>query len=210
MSECMTDCDLCGGPVEMIGGAGRKRQFRPGVELRIPDDFLIATCRECHETYLTAAEAKALEAALVPEYARHCKRLIDAACARANVTMRQLERAAGVTQTYFSHITAGRKLPSLALTRLLEAFALYPSEIERHLSGINWESAAPPQSRAMFKRLSLDAMQRTSEEGKNDNAYAEPKVGVVKVLRMNPRPIWKNVSQASSPAVPLHPKENVA
>ena len=50
------DCDLCGRPVLMSTGPGR---YRCGTA--VPDDLPVATCQGCGETYLTTAEAEALD-----------------------------------------------------------------------------------------------------------------------------------------------------
>ena len=58
------DCDLCRGPVTKATGPGRTREYRAGITLEIPEDLAIPTCRKCGETYLTTAEAEALEEVL--------------------------------------------------------------------------------------------------------------------------------------------------
>lgn len=134
-------CTQCGGPVRARTGLGRTHEYRPGIKLPIPSDVPIVTCDECGETYLNDSEAERLEQRLQESYAMYCRALIDAVRARAGVTLRELERAAGVTPTYFSHVTSGRKQPSLTLVRLLQAFALHPQEVHRHLDGIDWQSS---------------------------------------------------------------------
>jgi transcriptional regulator with XRE-family HTH domain len=134
-------CTQCGGSVRAKAGPGRTHEFRPGITLPIPNDLLINTCEECGETYLIDSEADQLEQRLHESYAAYCKELIEVTRERAGVTLRELERAAGVTPTYFSHITSGRKQPSLTLVRLLQAFAVHPQEIHRHLEGQDWKRA---------------------------------------------------------------------
>ena len=72
-SDTIFDCGECGGPVAMLGGLGRKYGYKIGIELPIPQDWLIATCRECGETYFTSAEIEALEATLELEFVKTAK-----------------------------------------------------------------------------------------------------------------------------------------
>ena len=61
MTEELFDCDLCGGSVELVAMTGRSRELRAGVVFGVPESVLIATCRECGETYLTTDQAERLE-----------------------------------------------------------------------------------------------------------------------------------------------------
>ena len=140
MTAALFECDTCGGPVRTMTGPHRMREFRPGVTLEVPPDVGIATCEDCGETYLTTAEATALEERLQWAYAAYCEGLIDEVRRQAGVTQRELERALGVTPTYLSHITAGRKQASLPLVRLLQAYAVHPDEALRHLRGGDWRA----------------------------------------------------------------------
>lgn len=137
-------CTQCGGSVRAKVGLGRTYEHRPGITLPIPSDFATPTCTECGETHLNDSDAERLEQRLQEAYSMYCRALIDAARERANVTLRELERAAGVTPTYLSHVTSGRKQPSLTLVRLLQAFALHPREVHRHLDGFDWQRAYRP------------------------------------------------------------------
>lgn len=141
MTNTKLICTQCGGSVRAKARAGRTHEFRPGITLPIPDDLLINTCEECGETYLNDSEADQLEQRLHESYAAYCKNLIEVTRERAGVTLRELEKAAGVTPTYFSHITSGRKQPGLTLVRLLQAFAAHPQEVHRHLDGQGWKRA---------------------------------------------------------------------
>jgi len=60
MTEKLFDCDVCESSVVLKIGPGRKHEFRQKL-LDVPDDFSIATCEECGETYMTLREAQALE-----------------------------------------------------------------------------------------------------------------------------------------------------
>jgi transcriptional regulator with XRE-family HTH domain len=136
------DCDQCGGAVEVMSGANRTHEYLSGVTLPVPADFAIPTCRECGETYLTTDEAEALERTLEVAFTEYCRNLVDTIRSRAGVTLKEVERAAGVTATYLSHVLSGRKRLSLSKVRLLQAFAIHPSEVRRHLEGRGWQHAA--------------------------------------------------------------------
>ena len=49
-------CEQCGGIVRFATGTNRTRN-----NLVIPDDFELATCENCLETYITTDEGKQLE-----------------------------------------------------------------------------------------------------------------------------------------------------
>lgn len=138
MSEPTFDCDLCGGAVESRTGPGRVREFRSGVMLDIPADFPVLTCSECGEMYLSAEESADLERAQERAYTAYVADLIETVMDRAQVTLRELERASALTPTYLSHVKSGRKQLSLSLVRLLQGFALHPEEVKRHLAGRDW------------------------------------------------------------------------
>ena len=141
MTATEMECVQCGGMVRPLAGSGRMFEYRPGISLEIPVDFSVSTCELCGETYLTDRDAAELEKRLSTAYASYCGELIDAVRERAGVTLRQVEKAAGVTPTYLSHVTSGRKLASLTLIRLLQAYAIYPKEVHRHLAGNDWRSS---------------------------------------------------------------------
>lgn len=158
MTSKQAICAQCGGPVQSKTGLGRTHEYRPGIALPVPGDFPMLTCAECGETYLNDSEAEHLEQRLQQAYAMYCRALIDAVRARAGVTLRELEKAAGVTPTYFSHVTSGRKQPSLTLVRLLQAFALHPQEVHRHLDGLDWQRAyRTPETKAFVVGAYLKA-----------------------------------------------------
>lgn len=50
------NCDWCGGIVTFVTGTNRTRN-----NLVVPDDFELATCENCLETYVTLEEGKQLE-----------------------------------------------------------------------------------------------------------------------------------------------------
>jgi hypothetical protein len=45
-------CSECGGEVRLAIGIGRRREFRQGIVLLIPDDFEIPTCSGCGEQFM--------------------------------------------------------------------------------------------------------------------------------------------------------------
>lgn len=133
----MFDCGECGSRVRTVTGVGRTYEYRPGIKLPIPEAFPTNVCDECGELYLTAEEAEQLEQALEPAFAEYCNDLVDTACTRAGVTIRDLEQAAGVTHTYLSKVKNGKQA-SVSLLRLLQAFARFPDEVHRHLAGTDY------------------------------------------------------------------------
>lgn len=135
------ECDLCAGELRVCCGAGRHREFRAGIELEIPKDFPVLTCMECGELYLSAQESAELEKAQEPAYARYVAELIDTVMGRAQVTLREVEKACALTPTYLSHVRSGRKQPSLVVVRLLQSFARHPEEVKRHLKGEDWRTS---------------------------------------------------------------------
>jgi hypothetical protein len=137
-------CDVCGTPVELIVGPGRTREYRRGVVLPIPDSFGIPTCPKCEETYFSAAEASKLARLQKPLFIEwqkdHIGKLLRAIRdANPGVTLRDIERASGVTGTYLSHLLAGRNEAGPTLMKLLEAFATHPAEFRRQLAGQSWK-----------------------------------------------------------------------
>ena len=145
-------CAECGGDVVDTTGPGRVAEYRRGIELPIPDDFTIPTCRSCGETYLSVERSDRLEKRQRPAFEAwlraHGAELIELLLARHRTSLRHLETACGLTSTYLSHVKSGRKTASLPLLRLLEAFVATPAELDRHLEGRPWRRP----------ELSLDAL----------------------------------------------------
>lgn len=197
MISTLFNCHQCEGPVQMVTGEGRTREYRPGIKLAVPDDFGIPTCQGCGETYLTTAEAQALEERLKHVYAEYCRTLIDAASKGGGVTRKELERAAGVTPTYFSHVTSGRKQASLALVRLLQAFVLYPSEIERHLRGADWHTAVQPNWHRVLKQTIRYASNDNSIGGSFE--YVQSNVSFSGATRLPPPANWEDCAPLEGP-----------
>lgn len=54
-------CSECGGKVELKGGENRRREFRRGMFLDIPDDFLIPQCIDCGEEFMIPEVSKELD-----------------------------------------------------------------------------------------------------------------------------------------------------
>jgi transcriptional regulator with XRE-family HTH domain len=138
-------CAECGDMVRLEKGPGRTEEYRRGVLLPVPADFEIPTCPTCGERYLSAERGERLARLQAPMFAEWQRALVAplvAAIRKENgVTLRQIERACGVSDTYLSHVVAGRKEASLTLIRLLEAFAHAPSEFIRQLNGEPWSLA---------------------------------------------------------------------
>jgi transcriptional regulator with XRE-family HTH domain len=131
-------CAECGDLVRLVTGPGRVEEYRRGVSLPVPAELAIPTCPSCGERYFDAAARDALTAHQAPLFAawqrEHCGPLIEQIRRRhRGITLRDLEKACGVSPTYLSHVLAGSKDASLTLIRLLEAFANAPAELERHL-----------------------------------------------------------------------------
>lgn len=146
----MFRCVECGGDVVTVTGAGRTSEFKLGIPLPVPADFEIPTCVHCGEMYLTVERGEELTRRQAPAYdawlKNHSVELIELLRARHTTTLRHLERASGVTRTYFSKLLSGKKTPSLQLVRLLEAFEAAPEEVQRHLDGRAWKPAYDPAS----------------------------------------------------------------
>lgn len=142
-------CGTCGGRVTFKKGPGRTYEYRRGVRLPVPSTFEIPTCNDCGERYFSSERSEALDALLKPVFAEwqtaHCNEVVERIQARHGTTLRELERACGVTPTYLSHILSGRKAPSDMLVFLLEAYALTPAEFVRRKDGVPWADALPKQ-----------------------------------------------------------------
>jgi transcriptional regulator with XRE-family HTH domain len=139
-------CQQCGGVVREKTGGDRTFEYRRGLPLPVPDDFAIATCETCGETYMTAEEYRDLADRQKPAFLawqkEHVARVLRTIRDANKTTLREIERACGVTGTYLSHLLAGRNEASQPLINLLEALALYPAEYRRQLAGTeSWESA---------------------------------------------------------------------
>lgn len=140
-------CAECGFTVRMTSAKGQLREFRRGVRVPIPEGVLVPRCERCGETYFGQADSARVDAA-VREVYLDTQRTLYARCVEAlqrehGVTLRQIEAVCGVTPTYFSHVMKGRRVASVTLTRLLEAFVASPAEFERHLERAPKKAAAP-------------------------------------------------------------------
>ena len=141
-------CGECGATVKRKTGPGRVREYRRGVPLPIPSGFAIPTCTACGEEYLSLEEAQRLDDAQRPAFLKwqgaHCREVVARIKTAHGVTLREIERACGVTGTYLSHVLAGRKEASATLLYLLEAYAASPSEFRRRITGASWPDAMQP------------------------------------------------------------------
>lgn len=59
--------DGCDGEIVNFAGPGRTRRFK-GLDIPIPDDFVLPTCNKCGDLLLDRASAKALHAVLLKKY----------------------------------------------------------------------------------------------------------------------------------------------
>lgn len=158
MTDILFECDRCDGPVMLKTGPGRRREFRQGITLQVPEDFPIATCAGCGETYLTTSQAQRLDDLLKDELAAECRELVASVRRDADLTQKEVELACGVTPTYLSHVLSGKKQPSATLLRLLEAFAIFPCEASRHVAGMPWRAVLPipTESKARYPQVAFD------------------------------------------------------
>lgn len=143
-------CGACGERVALKTGPGRAYEIRRGVTLPVPKTFGIPTCTGCGEEYLSVERAERLTQLLEPALGRwqsaHCTEIVDRIRETHGVTLKEIERACGVTPTYLSHVLAGRKVASATLVFLLEAYALAPGEFARRLAGVPWTEAVAAQA----------------------------------------------------------------
>lgn len=148
MSDSFTPfrCGECGGTVRLLAASGETREFRRGISVEIPRDVLIPKCERCGEQYFAPQDAERVDAAVRAAYLTHqCghyARLVDKLRKQFGCTLRDIENACGVTPTYFSHVAKGRRVASVTLTRLLEAYCSAPGEFARHVSGAGLTSSA--------------------------------------------------------------------
>ncbi len=142
MSEFKSySCPVCGGGmVSMMSARGRPRHFRRGVTRPVPEGVLIPTCDACGEVFIGPEDAEriddALRAALRAEQPSRVEALVDALRTMHGATLREIEQACAVTPSYLSHVVRGRRIASETLVRLIEAFAVCPSEFERYRTGV--------------------------------------------------------------------------
>jgi hypothetical protein len=132
-------CGECGGTVRMLPANGEICEFRRGVRVALPDHVLLPRCDRCGETFFSEEDSARVDAAARAVYLDG-QRALYARCVEAlqrghGATLREIEAACGVTPTYFSHVMKGRRVASLTLTRLLEAFVASPGEFARHREG---------------------------------------------------------------------------
>jgi hypothetical protein len=54
--------------VRLLAGQGRTREYKRGVRMQIPDDFLLPTCAKCGETFWIPEISNVLDAILEKQY----------------------------------------------------------------------------------------------------------------------------------------------
>ncbi|XXT17495.1 hypothetical protein WME94_45430 [Sorangium sp. So ce429] len=171
----MFTCLECGGNVRPLAKSGRTRVFARGVVLPIPEDFAVPTCDTCDEIYINKELGEKLDAVLQGECLRlqgeHYNTLIASITAHdENIKHHDIARACGVTPAFLSNALAGRKQASPTLTRLLEAFAVCPSELFRNLAGRPWHDGLGP----ILKIRTQSSSERTAASASVKHIYSAP------------------------------------
>ncbi len=192
MTNVLFDCDYCEGPVTISTGPGRSHSFRSGVVLQIPEDFATAVCQSCGRVYLTSDEAAQLDRHFEARLAAECRELVDVIQERTGLSQKQVELAAGVTPTYLSHVTGGRKQPSGTLFGLLECLARHPEEAVRRVEAKHWSSAGPS---AMSWKIEEGALAPQSDVTliQSQNTAVRPPVVLQLRAKMTEAPLSVNV-----------------
>jgi Helix-turn-helix len=136
-TDKLFDCVECLGPVQLVAKPGRMHLYRRGHCLPVPDDFVAKTCARCGEMYLDDDETERLDLLLAPVFlkqqSKYVRSLVDNLREKHGVSLRDIERACGVTNTYLSHVIGGKRETSTTLIRLIEAFVRNPQEFRLYL-----------------------------------------------------------------------------
>ncbi|NOU34575.1 MAG: helix-turn-helix transcriptional regulator [Polyangiaceae bacterium] len=117
-------------------GAGEPREFKRGYVVRIPASVLIPKCGACSAIYFDPTSAARVDAELKKIQLERQKETVKGALeklTKRGLTIRQVETACGVSWTYLSQLSHGRRLASVTVVRLLEAFADVPNLIGKYL-----------------------------------------------------------------------------
>lgn len=134
-----TICYECFGKIEFRSAKGLEWEILPKITLPIPEDIIVLRCVNCGEPYYRSSDEELISNRLENEYEaesriKHVQDLIELLCIKHKINFYHLESACGVTNSYFTKIKSGQKVPSIMLERLLEAYLICPQELERHLN----------------------------------------------------------------------------
>jgi hypothetical protein len=170
-------CPECGGTVRMVPPAGETWEFRRGLPVRIPGSVRIPRCDRCGESYLGPADEARVQAAVravfLEEQKRHYARCVGQLQRVHGATLGEIERACGVTPTYFSHVMKGRRVASLTLTRLVEAFVAAPGEMARHLAALRGREPESPAATALRGAVAVAPIVATTRGGRTKPSLAQ-------------------------------------
>ena len=138
-------CRDCTNTVTWFATSGRTFLYAPDVEVSVPEDLALPTCRVCHKVHLYGNAGVILEKALRPEYEAARKERVIFAVTIIQATMHELQISdiaslCGVTEGLLSKVLSGEKVATPMLIRLLEAYCLHPEEIDRHLNDLDLQS----------------------------------------------------------------------
>lgn len=139
-------CPICEqGTVSPI--ATRERMpYRHVTALEPAWDVRVPTCNHCHERFIDAATARALDEALEAALQSLQTRLVDEAISRLGTakTQRQWEKQLGLSPGYLSRLKTGKE-SSVVLTTLLSLLSQAPAQqwkqVERIWSGDHAEGS---------------------------------------------------------------------
>lgn len=115
--------------------AGRTREYVRGVHLPVPADFEIPTCDRCGDEFMSPEISEQLDQTMKGLLCARFAESVQIIVGRHGVSQLQVEDAARVTRSYFSHVCAGRKEPSGTLALLLEIFERFPATFQYASSG---------------------------------------------------------------------------
>lgn len=145
-------CRDCTNTVTWFATSGRRFLYAPDVEVSIPEDLVLPTCRVCHKVHLYGNAGLLLEKALRPEYEAARKDRVNFAVTKLQDVVPELQlvdiaNLCGVTEGLLNKVLSGAKVATPMLIRLLEALSLHPEEVSRHLEGLDLRSFHALQER---------------------------------------------------------------
>ena len=135
----MFKCSECSGMVENKSAIGLQWELLPKILLPIPEDIVVPRCVNCGVPYYRNSDEELISKRLENEYEaesriKRVQDLIELLCIKHKINFYHLESACGVTNSYFTKIKSGKKVPSIMLERLLEVYLGCPQELERYLN----------------------------------------------------------------------------